>query len=110
LFRKSTGIWSLNNPKRNPFAVITDILKPQISFTGVGVINGYYARAFSIIQYIAPTLVGSLQPRRLLEIYLIGGALTIFSAPIVGKLADEGNIRFRNVCVTIHDSIWLIAI
>ncbi|MFT6880609.1 MAG: DHA1 family inner membrane transport protein [Psychromonas sp.] len=46
---------------------------------------------FSIIPYIAPTLVSNIgyKDQDIYLIYLIGGLLTIFSAPIVGKLADK---------------------
>ncbi len=46
---------------------------------------------FSIIPYIAPTLVSNIgyKDEDIYLIYLVGGFLTIFSAPIVGKLADK---------------------
>jgi hypothetical protein len=76
----------------------------------VGVVNGYYL-SFSIIPYIAPTLVSNigLQPRRYLFDLPYWWALTIFSAPLwENDLRTERNHVFRNVCVAIHDSIWLI--
>jgi predicted MFS family arabinose efflux permease len=46
---------------------------------------------FSIIPFIAPSLVANVGfgEDNIFLIYLVGGLLTIFSAPLVGKLADR---------------------
>ncbi|HMX41516.1 MAG TPA: MFS transporter, partial [Saprospiraceae bacterium] len=46
---------------------------------------------FCIIPYFAPSLVGNVgySPDHIFLIYLVGGTLTIFSAPVVGRLADR---------------------
>ncbi|MCY7357393.1 MAG: hypothetical protein LH609_07945 [Rudanella sp.] len=46
---------------------------------------------FSIIPFISPYLVANVGfgEKQLYLIYAVGGALTIFSAPLVGKLADQ---------------------
>lgn len=46
---------------------------------------------FSIIPFISPTLVSNVgySQNDIYLIYLVGGFLTIFSAPMVGKLADK---------------------
>jgi predicted MFS family arabinose efflux permease len=78
-------------PKRNPFAVITDILKTPNQLWALALSVVIMLGHFSIIPYIAPTLVSNIGYSQddIYLIYLIGGALTIFSAPIVGKLADR---------------------
>jgi predicted MFS family arabinose efflux permease len=46
---------------------------------------------FSIIPFIAPALVGNagFHQDQIFLIYLVGGALTIFSSPLVGRIADQ---------------------
>ena len=51
----------------------------------------YSCWAFSIIPFIAPSLVGNVgySEDKIFLIYLVGGILTIFTAPQVGKIADR---------------------
>lgn len=46
---------------------------------------------FSVIQFISPYMVSNvgLPESQLSLIYLVGGGLTIFSAPLIGKLSDR---------------------
>lgn len=46
---------------------------------------------FSIVPFISPYMVANVgfTERELTYIYLIGGGLTIFTAPLIGKLADR---------------------
>jgi predicted MFS family arabinose efflux permease len=46
---------------------------------------------FSIIPFLAPSLVGNVgfSQDNIFLIYLVGGLLTIFSAPLVGRIADR---------------------
>ncbi|GAA0891078.1 MFS transporter [Fulvivirga kasyanovii] len=46
---------------------------------------------FTIIPFIAPYMVGNVgfSEEQLTYIYLVGGGLTIFTSPMVGKLADK---------------------
>jgi DHA1 family inner membrane transport protein len=78
-------------PKRSPFAVITDILKTPNQMRALGLSTIIMLGHFSIIPYIAPTLVANIGYKQddIYLIYLVGGLLTIFSAPMVGRLADR---------------------
>lgn len=64
--------------KRNPLY--------GLLFTGVLMLGH-----FTIIPFIAPYMVGNVgfTELELTYIYLIGGGLTIFTSPLVGKLADR---------------------
>ena len=77
--------------KPNPLAVITNILKNPNQLRALLLSVTIMLGHFSIIPYIAPTLVANVgfSQNDIYLIYLVGGALTIFSAPIVGRLADK---------------------
>ncbi len=78
-------------PKRNPFHVITDILQNpnqmRALFLSIVIMLGH----FSIIPYISPALVGNagFSQSDIYLIYFVGGLMTIFTAPVVGKIADK---------------------
>jgi MFS transporter, DHA1 family, inner membrane transport protein len=78
-------------PKRNPFHVITDILQNPNQLRALLLSVVIMLGHFSIIPYISPSLVGNagFSQDDIYLIYLVGGALTIFTAPLVGKLADK---------------------
>jgi MFS transporter, DHA1 family, inner membrane transport protein len=78
-------------PKRNPFHVITDILQNPNQLRALLLSIVIMLGHFSIIPYISPSLVGNagFNQSDIYLIYLVGGALTIFTAPIVGKIADK---------------------
>jgi len=67
---------------------------------------------FSIIPFITPYLVGNVgyQQSDIYLIYFVGGLLTIFSAPMVGRLADRfGKQRIFSVFLVLSLlPIWLI--
>lgn len=56
---------------------------------------------FSIIPFISPYLVANagFSEKDIYLIYLVGGACTIFSSPLIGKLADQyGKYRLFAIC------------
>lgn len=77
--------------KPNPLAVITNILKNPNQLRALWLSVTIMLGHFSIIPYISPTLVANVgfSQSNIFLIYLVGGLLTIFSAPMVGKLADK---------------------
>jgi predicted MFS family arabinose efflux permease len=77
--------------KPNPMAVITNILKNPNQLRALWLSVTIMLGHFSIIPYISPTLVANVgfSQGNIFLIYLVGGLLTIFSAPMVGKLADK---------------------
>lgn len=78
-------------PKRNPFAFISDILRTPNQLRALALSTIIMLGHFSIIPYIAPALVANIGFRQedIYLIYFVGGLLTFFTAPWVGKLADR---------------------
>jgi predicted MFS family arabinose efflux permease len=77
--------------RRNPLHVLTDILQNPNQLRALALSVVLMLGHFSIIPYIAPSLVGNIgfAEQDIFLIYLVGGALTIFTAPLVGKIADR---------------------
>jgi len=80
---------SLTRP--GPFAVVTNIWKNPNQMRALWLTSTIMLGHFSIIPFISPYLVANVGfgENHLYLIYAVGGALTIFSAPLVGKLADQ---------------------
>jgi len=76
---------------RNPLYVLTDILRTPNQMRALSLSIVLMLGHFSIIPFIAPSLVANVGfgEDNIFLIYLVGGLLTIFSAPLVGKLADR---------------------
>lgn len=77
--------------KQSPFDAITNITKNPNQLRALWLSATIMLGHFSIIPYISPTLVANVgfSEKNIFLIYLVGGLLTIFSAPMVGKLADK---------------------
>lgn len=75
----------------SPFAVVTNIWKNSNQLRALWLTSTIMLGHFSIIPFISPYLVANVGfgENHLYLIYAVGGALTIFSAPVVGKLADK---------------------
>lgn len=75
----------------NPLDVITIILNNPNQLKALCLSTTIMLGHFSIIPYISPTLVANVgfSQQNIFMIYLVGGLLTIFTAPMVGKLADK---------------------
>lgn len=77
--------------KSQPFAVIENIAKDsnqQLGLLfGVILIVGH----FSIIPFISPYMVANVgfSEKELTYIYFVGGVLTFFTSPLIGKLSDK---------------------
>jgi len=78
-------------PRRHPFRVLTDILHTPNQLRALALSSVLMVGHFSIIPYIAPSLVGNANYSQdhIFLIYLVGGLATIFTAPLVGRLADQ---------------------
>ncbi len=73
------------------FSVVTNIWKNPNQMRALWLTSTIMLGHFSIIPFISPYLVANVGfgENNLYLIYAVGGALTIFSAPLVGKLADQ---------------------
>jgi len=78
-------------PTHKPFQVLTDIFQTPNQMRALSLSIVLMLGHFAIIPFIAPSLVGNVgyQQDDIFLIYFVGGILTIFSAPLVGRLADK---------------------
>ncbi len=78
-------------PGHKPFEVLTDIFKTPNQMRALSLSIVLMLGHFAIIPFLAPSLVGNVgfQQDQIFLIYLVGGLLTIFSAPLVGRFADR---------------------
>lgn len=79
------------SPDRKRFQVLTDIFKTPNQMRALSLSIVLMMGHFAIIPLITPSLVGNVgyEQDKIFLIYFVGGLLTIFSAPLVGKLADQ---------------------
>ncbi len=77
--------------RQNPLHVLTDILKSPNQMLALGLSTVMSLGHFAIIPFISPSLVANVgfSQKNIFLIYLVGGLLTIFTSPLVGKLADK---------------------
>lgn len=98
--------------KRNPFHVLTVIFNTPNQMRALTLSIVLMLGHFCIIPFIAPSLVGNVgySQDNIFLIYLVGGLLTIFTAPMVGKIADRRGkypvFVFFALCSLIP--VWLI--
>jgi MFS transporter, DHA1 family, inner membrane transport protein len=78
-------------PRHRPMHVLTDILQNPNQLRALWLTTTIMLGHFSIIPFIAPYLVANAgySEADLHLIYFVGGLLTIFTAPLVGRLADK---------------------
>ena len=67
------------------------LLKDRNAWNGIALMMVCVLGHFMVIPYLAPYLVGNvgLAEEHLFLVYLVGGAVTIFTGPYVGRLADR---------------------
>lgn len=80
-----------NHPRLNPLQTLRDIAKNSNQLWALLLSVVLMLGHFSMIPFIAPSLVQNIgfADENLYLIYLVGGALTLVTAPLVGKLADK---------------------
>lgn len=78
------------------------LLKDANAWRGLLLMTAMVFGHFTIIPYLSPHLVGNVgMPEQFLFlVYIVGGAVTIFTGPFVGKLADHhGRLKIYAVMV-----------
>lgn len=77
--------------KTNPFSILTSILKSNNQMRALLLTSTLTFAHFIIVPLLSPYMVANVgfTEHQLTYIYLVGGTLTIFSAPMVGRLADK---------------------
>lgn len=118
----AAGIWWLIKLKMPPVA-------GHLDHVGVGVLKDFWELLrdrnagrgltfmamlvfghFAVIPFFSPYLVANvgLPENRLFLVYLVGGVLTVFTAPTVGRLADRyGRQRIFSVLVVVASVVTL---
>lgn len=78
-------------PGGSPLQVLTNIFQTPNQMKALTLSIVLMLGHFAIIPFIAPSLVCNVgySEQNIFLIYFVGGALTIFSAPLVGRLADR---------------------
>jgi DHA1 family inner membrane transport protein len=89
------------------------LLKDRNAWTGIALMTICVMGHFMMIPYLSPYLVGNvgLAEPHLFLVYLVGGVVTIFTGPYVGKLADRhGRFPIFAAMVTIACGVvWHMA-
>lgn len=92
------------NTKPNPIEIIKTVVnnKNQMWALLFGIVIMF--SHFSIVPFISPYMVSNVgfTEQQITYIYLIGGALTIFSSPLIGRLSDKfGRSKIFTITVLI---------
>ncbi|MCC7466438.1 MAG: MFS transporter [Saprospiraceae bacterium] len=76
---------------QKPFQVLSDIFNTPNQMRALSFSIVLMLGHFLIIPFITPSLVGNagFSQDHIFLVYFVGGLLTLFSAPLVGKLADR---------------------
>ena len=80
-----------------------ELIQTRNAWTGLILMAMIVSGHFTIIPFLSPHLVGNvgLPESNLFLIYLTGGLVTIFTAPLIGRLADRyGKFRIYIILVT----------
>jgi predicted MFS family arabinose efflux permease len=92
------------NERDSPIAIIRNVLdnKNQLYALLFGIVIMF--SHFSVVPFISPYLVTNVgfSEKDITYIYLIGGGLTIFTAPLIGRLADRfGRLKVFVIAVIV---------
>lgn len=101
-----------NRPVQKPFQVLTDIFQTPNQMRALSLSIVLMMGHFCIIPLITPSLVGNVgfHQDNIFLIYFVGGVLTIFSAPLVGRFADRHGKHLVFVIFALLSlvPVWLI--
>jgi DHA1 family inner membrane transport protein len=84
-----------SSAKANPLDVLRRVLANSNQMRALAMTLLLVLGQFLLIPYIAPFMVGNIgfSEMQLVYIYLIGGALTLFTGPWIGRMADKRGHR-----------------
>ncbi len=80
-----------DQPRQRPLEIITNVTSNPNQLRALLFMMLLMLGNFTVIPFISPYLVANVgfPEDKLTYVYLIGGALTIFASPLMGKLADR---------------------
>ncbi len=86
-----TGHLQKAKPGENPFKFVVSVTKNSNQLMALALMVFIMLSQFSYISLLSPFMVSNVgfTEHELTYIYLLGGAVTIFSSPLIGKLADK---------------------
>lgn len=96
---------------RRRFHAFIELLKDPNAGRALLFIGSLVVGHFALIPLLSPYLVANvgMPESQLFLIYLVGGTLTAFTSPIVGKLADRlGHLRVYAVLVAVACTVMVI--
>jgi DHA1 family inner membrane transport protein len=96
-----SGHIAADNNHQKPLQIIKTIFGRRNPLVGLTFTSVLMLGHFTIIPFIAPYMVGNVgfSEKELTYIYLIGGGLTIFTSPLIGKFADKyGKLEIFTIC------------
>jgi predicted MFS family arabinose efflux permease len=86
-----TGHLQSRESRPTPYHVLERVIKNPLQMRALSLTTLLTLGQFLVIPFIAPSLVANVGFRKdqLPLMYLIGGGLTIFSSPLVGRMCDK---------------------
>lgn len=93
-----------DKPKTNPLTVITQITSNKTQMFALLLMFMLMIGQFGVVPFISNYMVANVgfTEEELTYIYMAGGAFTIFTSPLIGKLADRyGNIRVFTIAILV---------
>jgi predicted MFS family arabinose efflux permease len=100
----------LEHNSGNPFHTFGELLRDSNAGRALLFMTATVMGHFAIIPLLSPYLVGNvnLPEKYLFLVYMTGGVLTVFTAPVVGRLADSlGRLRVFSWMVVIACGVTL---
>jgi len=100
-----------HHDQNNPMRAIKELLRDANAGRALLFMTATVLGHFAIIPLLSPYLVGNvgLPEKYLFLVYMTGGVVTVFSAPIIGRLADShGRKKVFTILVVVASAVTLI--
>lgn len=99
----------LNEDGHNPASDFRLLLTDVNAWKGLALTASVVFSHFTIIPYLSPFLVGNtgMAENHLFLVYMIGGGVTVFSGPTIGRLADQYG-KFRVYAFLVVGACFII--
>jgi predicted MFS family arabinose efflux permease len=101
-----------HGPPSRPLRQLAETFSDPNHLNAFALVVSMMLGGFAVIAYLSPYLVANVgvPEDRLFWVYVVGGALTLFSSPAIGRLADRfGKLRVYRVIAPLSAVLMLIA-